>query len=91
MADKLNLWPLPRAVSKDTLNMLGKVFMLHFIGTGGMALIQYLTGHWIFSFQNYYSEDAGADYITSEINARTTHQGVDEHSLQQSLDIYLLL
>jgi hypothetical protein len=61
---RLSLWPLPRTVSASTRSMVLRIFCLHFVGTAGMFAAQYYTGRWLFSWDNYYSQENGWDYIT---------------------------
>ena len=51
-----------------------RVFCLHFVGTAGMFAVQSMSGKWIFSWQNYWSEEKGWDYPTSADNADNTTQ-----------------
>jgi len=51
------------------MSMLLRIFCLHFIGTSGMFLAQYLSGQWIFSWQNYWSAEKGWDYSKSVCGA----------------------
>lgn len=48
---------MPRSLGGDSLRMLATVFTLHFVGTAAMAGAQYLTGRWLFSFNNYKKGD----------------------------------
>ena len=68
---RLNLWPLPRRLSSDSMSMLLRIFSLHLVGTSGMFLAQYLSGQWIFSWQNYWSPEKGWDYSKSVCGCTT--------------------
>lgn len=55
--------------------MLLRIFCLHFVGTSGMFLAQYLSGQWIFSWQNYWSAEKGWDYSKSVCGCGAAHHG----------------